>query len=197
MKCAAIALLLVSSLILGSFAAPKRAEAAIGGIMSLAGGAGVPVIIAGGVLTVAGVVGVGLGLDAFSTCATFSCTSDDFTFVSLAVTVIGLVVLDDSNGQHGPSFSFGPLTAQQAAHLNLTAAELNSYNAELDEINAISQQVVAEVSASGATNARAGIQASAASWNTYKDEISPETFSALTKVSLGLSNLTSSSKAQP
>ena len=168
---------MISAILATSFV-PRQSQAAVGGVMSIFGGAGIPVMVVGGV-TVAG------GVALYGTALAIKAEGSDsdawrafgIGILSLGVTLVGLVVLDSKDQQ---GVTFGPLDEKTAQTLNVSPNELSAYNSELDEVNAIRDEVTARLLESKNPT----VQESQAAWAEFKDSISPESFSVVEKISL-------------
>ncbi|MCC7441081.1 MAG: hypothetical protein IT285_05590 [Bdellovibrionales bacterium] len=131
--------------------ATKRAEAAVGGVITLFGGGavGVPVMAVGGLMTLGG------GVVAAVACAeansgggwgaALNCVIVGYAAAAFALA--GLVVLDE-HGDH-PTMGFGELSAENARRLGLSGEQIAVYHHELPELNAAMQQIEADMTAAG------------------------------------------------
>jgi len=158
---------------------PRRSEAAVGGIVCLAGGAGVPVVVTGGVMVLGGVL---LGASAGA-----SQNGIGFGAALLGVVGIlfGLVVLD---GEGSRDIAFSTITEDQAAQLGLSEAQAQAYNSELSEINAIRETIQADVLTQVDKGEDVTAQTVSDSWQSYRGVLSADAFLALEKVSMQLAN---------
>ena len=96
-------------------------------------------------------------------------------------TYVGFVLLDD-NGQVNPKFT--ALSPEAGQSLNLSAAELASYNSELTQINLVYQNVVQETQSLSTTqkDKKALADFAAARWTLYSQNLTPETASVFNKM---------------
>lgn len=88
----------------------------------------------------------------------------------------GLLILD---GESVRMMEFSELSSETSANLGLTPAEVASYHAELDQVNFLLAEVHGELS----SIKKPTVTDSAEAWAKVKDSVSPETFSALEKIS--------------
>ena len=174
-----ISALMISAVLATGFV-PRQSQAAVGGVMSIFGGAGIPVMVVGGVTTAGGLAlyGTALAVKAGGS------DSDGWRafgigILSIGVTLVGLVVLD-SKDQQGAVF--GTLDDKTAQAMNISSNELAAYNSELDEVNAIRDEVTARLLESKNPT----VQESQAAWSELKGSISPESFSVVEKISLNM-----------
>lgn len=86
---------------------------------------------------------------------------------------VGAIILDGNQ-----SLSFTELSEQDAAKLNLSSLELESFNAEVDQANALLAQAEAELSELSDPS----LADSLSVWSTLKETVSPETFSVMQKI---------------
>jgi len=174
-----IVLMLAGTLLVGSAVTPKRADAIVGAVTNIAGGAGFPALILGGVLIASGATIMNV-TDPGSATTTTNAVISAIGFVGGAgLTVLGFILLDEQNS----SLSFAALTPDKAAALGISTDEMQSFNSELEELNAIADQASVAVRSSGARTVSDATEASSLVWKDCKDSLSPLTFSALTKVS--------------
>lgn len=94
--------------------------------------------------------------------------------IGLALAGVGLIILDENQG-----VSFDELTQEQAQKIGLSSSELEQFNSEIDQVNALASHVDAELS----LLSNPSVEDSAAIWASIKDAVSPETFSAMQKIS--------------
>lgn len=173
---------LVCILLSSQIAVPRNAHALVGGGMVLAGGAGIPLVVAGGV--VAG-LGVSVG--------TLYCYDNHDNglgrvigcmFVGLpayAVAAIGLVLMDGES-----DLAFTELNVEQALALEVTPEQALAFNSELAEINSIRQTIQAEVRARADKGETPTSDEVSTLWREYRPMMSNDAFAALEKVSLRL-----------
>ena len=160
---------------------PRTSSAGVGGVLSIAGGAGLPIMVVGGaVLT----TGLGIGLIPSEGCGkeSFFCfhTKD---IVAALMDFAGLVILD-SNDHHGVAFS--ALSEKDANTLGVSDEQALAYNNELDELNAIRDEVTARLLESK----KPTLEMSQAAWNELKTQVSPKAYTVVEKISQKmLSNL--------
>lgn len=90
--------------------------------------------------------------------------------------IAGAIVLD---GEEGQILEFSAINSIEAKRLGLSVIEAASFNAEIDQVNALASFVDSEV----ALLSDAKAEDAAKVWNDVKNEVKPETFSALVKIS--------------
>ncbi len=147
----------------------QPSKAAVGAIVAA------PAVVVGG-LVAAGLGGSALffGTDLFDHCPN-TCEGGVVAGL-LGITMIGLgVILLDGEQE----IQFSTLNSKQARALGISAAELSSFNSEIDQANFLMSYVKDEVVGLKTTN----FEESAKIWNEVKDQVSPETFSAMAKIS--------------
>lgn len=144
--------------------ASKPSEAVVGAITVN------PVAIGTGLALTAGGVGTFVAYD-------YYWLEDYVAVVGFLATVSGLVLLD---GEEGRQMSFSQLDSKTAGKLGITASELASFNAEIDQANALVLQVDQDLAA---LENPTPVDAQA-SWESLRDAVSHETFSAMQKISL-------------
>lgn len=86
---------------------------------------------------------------------------------------VGAMILDENQ-----SMSFAEVSAADAAKLDLSEAELASFNDEVDQANALLEEAEAELS----KLSNPSLEDSKMIWASLKDSVSPETFSAMQKI---------------
>ena len=89
--------------------------------------------------------------------------------------VLGVVLLDGENGQE---VEFSQLTPQQSRQLKISNKELTAYNSEIDMINIL----VSDASEQLSQIKKPNLEDSKRVWRGLKDSVSPEAFSAMTKI---------------
>lgn len=148
----------------------KPSQAAVGAMV------GSPVVVTAGILVAGG--GVTAAVVDLTTPGQW--TGIFALFVGLPLLLLGVLILDGEQ-----SLSFAPLSAEDAKKLGVTSSERKSFNAEIDQINALASHVDAELTEMKSEDpAVAG-----ALWTEVKEMITPESFSALVKVSKNLHNV--------
>jgi hypothetical protein len=90
--------------------------------------------------------------------------------------IAGVIVL---NGEEGQMMEFAPVNSRDVQKIGLTTPEALHFNQEIDQINALASYVAAEISLMKNPKAEDAAQI----WMDVRNEISPEAFSALAKVS--------------
>jgi hypothetical protein len=147
----------------------QRAEAWI----SLAVGAGPGAILGAAVLAVNGTAH--LALYNCQSCKSWSNYKHIMDFFPLGYG-IGFNILDGENGQE---IQFAKIeSAETAKSIGLTDSELSAYNQELDTINLINQEVASQLQG----DSQQDIEKARAAWLSHQADLSPEAFSAMTKV---------------
>lgn len=162
MKAILVAILTFATL---TFASPTRA--AVGGLI------GNPVVI---------YVGLAITAPAAIHTAVIMAKPDSdlrdvvwWLFVTMPAGILGLAVLD---GEEGQSAQFNKLSAKNALELGISEAERLSYNSQLDEANMIASEVESVLA-----NTEASAENAKQAWLSLKDNLAPETFSAMQKIS--------------
>lgn len=162
-----------------------RAEAIIGIILYSAKNhqVGLPLMIAGGVGILPGAPVAGLIAAAAYVPPTGAFVVGSAGLVGIGagilVGLIGLVVLDSASQQ---DIVFGPVSDREARLLGMTDDEQAAYLHSLPQINAIRENVREDVLAAGLPTFK-GVSAA---WQGYAENLSPEAFSGLKKVSAGI-----------
>ena len=168
MKTALTALALSTSLAFTA-APPRDAHAIVGAVTALAGGAGVPLLVAGAVATAAGIAGVtdcescGLGV----------------MITSFSMAFFGPILLDD--GTVG-DLEFVAVDQARAAQAGLTENERLAFNSELDEINAIKETITSDLKRDEKPTA----EKAHALWSEYGQSLSQDAFLGLGKISAAI-----------
>lgn len=91
--------------------------------------------------------------------------------------IIGLVVLD---GEQGQEVEFSALSLEEAKSLEITVAEMESFNAEIDQVNILFSEVALQlegIEKPTTTDAKAA-------WDGLEGLVAQETFSAMKKISV-------------
>lgn len=86
--------------------------------------------------------------------------------------ITGAILLEDNAGR----IKFNTISFEGAKKSNLTVSEMIAYNAEINEINLIFAEVISELEENPSKENSVSI------WNSYKDTLSNEAFSALNKI---------------
>ena len=156
---------------------PRTSSAAIGGILSIFGGAGIPVLVVGGVTTVGSIAMTAIGVAEMN--HDHEGRMDGLGAVVFGVTgvLLGLVILDSSDQQ---GVGFAAIDAKTAENYGVSSVEMQAYNSELDEVNAVRDEVTAKLLQSKNPT----MEQSQATWSELKVSISPEAFSVVEKISL-------------
>lgn len=170
MKTALTALALSTSLAFTA-APPRDAHAIVGAVTSLAGGAGVPLLVAGAVATATGFAGV-------TYCLETGC-GPRVGIASAIMIFFGPILLDD--GTVG-DLEFVAVDQARAAQAGLTENERLAFNSELDEINAIKETITSDLKRDEKPTA----EKAHALWNEYGQSLSQDAFSGLGKISTAL-----------
>jgi|GEM_PF-1712603 len=170
LKTALTAFALSTSLVFTA-ATPRDAHAIVGAVTSLAGGAGVPLLVAGAVSTATGILGV-LG------CVNANCGIGG-TLPLAGMALFGPILLDD--GTVG-DLEFVAVDQPRAAQVGLTENERLAFNSELDEINAIKETITSDLKRDEKPTA----EKAHALWNEYGQALSQDAFSGLEKISTAL-----------
>jgi hypothetical protein len=122
----------------------------------------------------------GLVMGAGGLAATEIYAKQQNVFLAMAgalTSAVGVILLDD-----GQNFHFHKVSQTEGNKIGLTSAEVASFNSEIDQVNALASHVGSELS--GLTNPT--VNDSVAIWASVKDAISPETFTAMQKISAQL-----------
>ena len=93
--------------------------------------------------------------------------------IGAALGVIGIIVLEESQ-----SMSFDQISQEDALKIGLSSIERTQFNSEIDQVNALAFHVDSELS--GLANPT--VNDSVNIWDSVKDAVSPETFSAMLKI---------------
>jgi hypothetical protein len=163
---------LALAVITTSAVVPRRSEAAFAGLL-LGGG---PVAVVFGALFLAGGV--------YSTVRAFvhltDETGDRHKHINLGMLYLfaGIILLDEKSGD----MSFTEINDEAAKKWNLTWAEKEAYNNQVGHLNLIRETILASWN-SGELKT---VQDTAKAWDSYKDAISPEAWSAFKKVMNGI-----------
>ena len=152
-------------------ATPRDAHAVVGAVTSLAGGAGVPLLVAGAVSTATGIIGV-------QGCLRGDC-GVGVTLSLFGLALIGPILLDD--GTVG-DLEFVAVDQARAAQVGLTEIERLAFNSELDEINAIKETITSDLN----RDEKPTTEKAHALWNEYGQSLSLDAFSGLEKISAAL-----------
>lgn len=86
---------------------------------------------------------------------------------------VGAIILDKNQ-----SMSFAEVSFADAERLNLSKEEVASFNSEIDQANALLEEAEAELS----KLSNPSLKDSRMIWASLKDTVSPETFSAMQKI---------------
>lgn len=153
-------------MIVATLFSSRPSQAAIGAIVAA------PAVVTGG-LVIAG-LGAGTTLALAVTAGPNDLGAGILMmFFTLPALALGLLVLDGEQG-----ISYSPVSLKDATRLGLSAEELNSFNQEIDQVNALASYVDSEV----AQMKDATEDDAAEIWKDVKNEVRPETFSALVKI---------------
>lgn len=163
-----LAVVLIASMFTAT--APQKANAGVGIVVAIF--SGVPGLVLMGVGGASAAVGY--------VAADGHCDEDGWTcgarFVGgLPLLGAGIVLLDDDSH----TLQFGVIASADAQKIGMSEAELAAYNSELDEINAVRTQIGAEL----AREEKPSIEQSRELWNKYSQELSPEAFAGVQKIS--------------
>lgn len=151
--------------------------------------AGIGAIVAAPVVVTSGLVIAGAGVGVFAldigTALVLSVVNPNaqypggiFSFVfGIPLLGLGLIVLDE-----GATFQYGPIETKAGKKIGLSVTEIMSFNSEVDQINALASDVDQELKAMGSNKS----EDAAALWLEARENISPEAFSALVKVTAEL-----------
>ncbi|HUP56407.1 MAG TPA: hypothetical protein VM598_03070 [Bdellovibrionota bacterium] len=169
MRKSVVAALVAASIASHSFS-PPRAEAAAGVILLGAGGAGIPLLVTGGVVVAGGatltfVVGPLVG----------GWEGLFWLLLGIPVMAVGVLILDED--VHAVAYK--ELTAEQAASLELREPERQAFNDELAEINAEAQAIARKLSSLREPK----VEDAAMMWKDSAARLSPEAMTALERVS--------------
>ena len=175
-----ISALLITTVLATGFV-PRTSNAAVGGILSIFGGAGIPVLVVGGVTTVGAITMTAIGVAEMN--HDHEGRMDGLGAIVFGITgvLLGLVILDSSDQQ---GVGFAAIDSKTAANYGVGAIEMQAYNSELDEVNAVRDEVTARLLESKNPT----MELSQATWSEFKGSISPEAFSVVEKISLHMVN---------
>lgn len=131
---------------------------------------GIPVaLVIGGILGGAGLVTGWFGIGQISDGVPVP------TLVGVIMALVGVIVMDGAEGQ---TIAFQTVSLENAKALQLSDAEMNSYNNEIDEINNVKEMVGRDL----AQLQKPGLGDSTKLWAKYSSSLSPESFSAVQKI---------------
>jgi hypothetical protein len=119
-------------------AVSQKSEAALGAGMSLAGGSGVPLMIASAFVFGSSAVSVALS---FRENCGLRCAGNYWAYAFLSG-IVGFVLLDNENPQ---SLNFGVLSDENAGKLGLSAKDVAVYNSELEELNLVKERIAIDL----------------------------------------------------
>ena len=142
-----------------ALAVPRPSQAAVGLAVNM------PALVVSGIVTLSGASVGGLAGAIFE--------DGDVLRISLLLGFIGIILLDGEQ-----EMAFAPLEAAGAQKLHISALELESYNREIDQVNALASYAAEELAKLHNPTA----EDSKMIWQRLQTEVSPETFSTLTKI---------------
>lgn len=146
----------------------KKSEAAIGGVVALAGNPAV-----GGKVAIAGLgVFAGGTLLSIATGTSGGCEGGICIIPAFFGFLGGVILLDEETG----SFEFSQLDNQAVKELGITEREAETYNSEIEEVNIIFAEV------SGSLDEESSVEESKELWAEYSEFVSPETFQVMQKL---------------
>lgn len=128
--------------------------------------------------TIGGVITAVSGVTALTTIAivnsgaTFYWSAIGLVLFSIPGVAIGLVVLDEKNGE----LHFSELDPEKASLLTVSSDELNIYNSEVEELNVIKEEIESRVT-NELTDAEVG-----ALWIDFGKGLSPETMKVAAQI---------------
>jgi hypothetical protein len=170
------AISLTAALALGALnTGSRRAEAIVGATLF----GNIPMAIVGGVALAAGAAlttGAIVYGDRNGTNGAF----DGMLIAGSPLIALGFVLLDSDRI---PLLSLLPVNDEQARAMGLTPGEKTAYNDNLDELNAIIENITADMKRAG----NASIEISKEDWLRDSQALSPEARSAAEKVSIAIS----------
>ena len=173
------ALLITTVLATGIF--PRTSSATVGGVLSIFGGAGIPVLVIGGVTTAGGLALCEIGSVMMNHDHEGRLDGLAAAIYGVMAVMGGLIILDASDkNQQGAGFA--AMNEKTAATLEVSPLEMQAYNSELDEVNAVRDEVTARLLESKNPT----VELSQSAWSDLKGSISPAAFSVVEKISLHL-----------
>lgn len=158
----ALKLMIFSVLI--AFAPVQKSQAAVAGVMAIAGSPA-----AGGV-ALAGLGSAGVGY--LATISASSCDGGTCVVGLFLGLVVGVVLLDEESG----SIEFDQISSDLAKKLELSKLDMEVYNSEIEEANMIFSEVQSQLTG------ESSVEESQELWSEYSDFLSPETFKVMKKL---------------
>jgi hypothetical protein len=146
---------------------PSKAQGAIGiGLTASGAGspAGVPLLIAGGVLSALGFAQGSEGMNGA---------------IPFYMLVVGAILLDDNQME----MPYAPIMIEDAKKLGVSEVQFASYNDEIEKINLIREQIQAEMYAAVDRGEKVDFSVAHEKWQHYKKYISPSAYLVLEKIS--------------
>lgn len=156
---------------------PVKSEAAIGAIVAAPAAVTVGLCIAG---TGVGIAVADIAIGLLSDPEIHYPTGIFTAIFAVPLLGLGLIVLEEKQG--AVYSAIAPWSVEGAEKLGLTPSEIDSFNSEIDQVNALAAHVDSEMAARGSKDPQVASQI----WLEVKDAVAPETFSAMVKVTAGL-----------
>ncbi len=172
-----VSLFLSASLIISSSLAPRKSHAALAG--GFGGATIIPMVFLGGGAII-GVGGTVLSIVEVDNTAAKVVLVILSLAVGLAAGFFGLIILDD--GTAG-SFHYGALSDAQVSQLDVQPEQAALFRDELPEINAVAEQIGADMVRDGMTSvSQETLEYVATKWTTYGANLSLESLQVVQKL---------------